>query len=136
MDPAELKEMIKKLFTGKEGIAIIEVRSWNPLEEKLAQIKETLCLEWHDIARIIKISPRTLLRWRKGETSPGKKAIEIERLSKIASILEKAFPEEKARKNFLLRYDPDLKMSPYEALLKGKVLRLLRLLIELGGIYS
>ena len=136
MDPVELKEKIKELFTEKEGMVVIEVRSWTPLEEKLSQIKETLFLQWQDIAKIINISPRTLHRWRQGQTAPGKKQTEIEKLSKIASILKEAFPEEKARKNFLFKYDPRIRMSPYEVLLKGKTAKLLKLLGEFGGIYS
>jgi len=138
MNPLELKNKIAKLIKSPESLIVIDVIAPIPLEEKLSFIKKVLMIRWNDIAKILNISSRTLLRWRKGENNPRGKRNRLEKLHRICSILKAVYPTEKLRKHFL--YTPDSYLgnsSPMDALKENRIKDVYSLLIGISeGIYT
>jgi len=141
MKPRELKQKITKIIEAvniSDPLITIDVTAPTSLGEKLPLIKKVLMIEWKEIAEILGVSPRTLQRWRRDETTPKEKTDKLEKIYNICTILLAAYPTERLRKYFLHSPESSLSScSPLDALKKGKIDEVYQLLLVIAeGTYA
>ncbi|MCD6453746.1 MAG: hypothetical protein J7L62_00390 [Candidatus Aminicenantes bacterium] len=99
------------------------------IASKLNYIKRTLFTSWLEIAEIIGVKERTIMKWKAGKAVPRERFLNsVEELYDFCIYLVSIFPEEKARRLFLYSENQTLKSAPIKLIKKGKKNSVLKVL--------
>lgn len=108
---------------------IMEVLDSIKISSKLQYIKKALFMTWAEVAEMIGVKERTLMKWKKGEILPRERFyFRIETLYDISKNLMSLFLNASSRRKFLYGIETTLKESPVEAMKKGKFTKVLKIL--------
>lgn len=122
----------KEAADSKDQNEIIEVLDSIKISSKLQYIKKSLFMTWTEVAEMIGVKERTLMKWKKGEILPRERFyFRIETLYDISRNLMSLFPDKGSRRKFLYGLKANLRESPAEAMKKGKFGKVLKILESL-----
>ncbi|GEM_PF-5564205 len=124
--------MKREAMDSKDDNEIIGILDSIKIASKLQYIKRTLFVTWAELALIIGVKERTLMKWKKGEIVPRERYYyRIEALYDISKTLMLLFPDSGARRKYLYSMESSLKDTPINALKKDKHDRVMKRLEQL-----
>lgn len=110
--------------------AELEVRA---VDDTLRWAHDELGLTYDQIGAVLKVSERTLRRWRSRDHGPGpRQKARLEDLHELRHVLDEVFPEQDVRREWLFSRSPMLRgRTPISLLRAGQVSRVVEALATL-----